>query len=110
MTFGRASVSRSDVRRLIGEAREAEVRAREAAERAEAEAEEQRRAGLWGGLPASAIPPGVAPAAAMLQAARDERPRRRSVLDDVLSPDRDGLVFHRVREEDERWTVGGGDG
>jgi hypothetical protein len=45
----------------------------------------------WPGLPASFIPEGVAPAAAMLQAAKDARPRRQSVLDHALA-DRDGQI------------------
>jgi hypothetical protein len=42
------------------------------------------------------IPDGVAPAAAMLQAAKDAGPRRRSVLDHALA-DRDGEIeFHSL--------------
>ena len=69
--IGRMSVSRGDARQLLTERRQAEVRRREKAaelERQAVEHDRQRRAQLWGGIPAYAIPPGVAPAAAMLQA------------------------------------------
>lgn len=58
-------------RQLITEQRHAETRHHEAAERLAAELEQQRLASLRGGVPADQIPEGVAPAAAMLQAARD---------------------------------------
>ena len=37
-----------------------------------------------GGIPDGLIPDGVSPAAAMLQAAKDAEPRRRSVLEEAL--------------------------
>jgi hypothetical protein len=112
---GRDSVLSSDARQLLVEFRERMAAEREAAvcrhERLEREAEErdrERRAQIWQGA-ATALPDGVAPAAAMLQAAReDARPRRQSVLDHALS--REEPTFHPIREEDPRWIVGGGDG
>lgn len=100
--LGRASVGRTDARQLFVEHRAAEVvkaEKRAAAERAAVEEDRQRRASIWGGVPADTIPPGVAPAAAMLQAAVDSRPRRRSVLEDALAGE--GATFHPVRHEDE---------
>jgi hypothetical protein len=93
--LGRESISRSDARQLLTEQREAEVRRREKAaelDRQAVEQDQQRRAQLWGGIPAYAIPDGVAPAAAMLQAAVDARPRRTGVLQEALAGE--SLTFH----------------
>jgi hypothetical protein len=98
--IGRMSVSRGDARQLLTEQREAEVQRREKAaelERQAVERDQQRRAQLWGGIPADLIPGGVAPAAAMLQAAVDSRPRRRSVLEDALAGE--GATFHPIRHD-----------
>ncbi|HLM23225.1 MAG TPA: hypothetical protein VK390_17100, partial [Propionibacteriaceae bacterium] len=95
--IGRASVSRSDARQLLTEQREAEVRRREKAAELERQAVERDRAWraqLGGGIPAYAIPDGVAPAAAMLQAAVDARPRRTSVLQEALAGE--ALTFHPI--------------
>src|SRR5215218_4370555 len=84
---GRLAVSRGDARALLAEYRDMVAREQEAAagrrEAVEREAEERDRrwrAQLWRGLPAEQVPEGVAPAAAMLQMAADERPKRTSVL------------------------------
>jgi hypothetical protein len=95
--IGRASVSRSDARQLLTEQREAEVRRREKVaelERQAVEADRLRRSQIWRGVPADAVPIGVAPAAAMLQAAVDSRPRRRSMLEESLAGD--SLTFHPI--------------
>jgi hypothetical protein len=95
--IARASVSRSDARQLLSEQREAEVRRREKAAQLERQAVERDRAWraqLGGGIPAYAIPDGVAPAAAMLQAAVDARPRRTSVLEEALAGE--ALTFHPI--------------
>ena len=82
---------------LLAEQRESEARKarkarkREEAERQAAERDREWRAQLHRGIPAGLIPEGVAPAAAMLQAAHDARPRRRSMLEDAL--DGSGTVF-----------------
>ena len=60
--IGRASVARSDARRLFDEKRESEARAREHAavvERQAIEADQRLRASLGVGLPAAAIPHGM---------------------------------------------------
>src|SRR5215213_6874778 len=87
---GRDSVLLSDARALLAERREVLAAEREAAARRhdlrEREARDRAmRAQLWGGLPAESLPVGVAPAAAMLQAAQDARPRRASVLEEALA-------------------------
>ena len=87
-------------RGLLTERREYEIRRQEVAAQQEAraiEADRVRRASIWGGVPADAVPPGVAPAAAMLQAAVDSRPRRRSVLEDALAGE--GATFHPIRHD-----------
>jgi hypothetical protein len=94
--LGRDSVSRQAARRLLDEHREQEVRAAALARLAEQQAIERDqafRAQLWQGAPADAIPPGVAPAAAMLQAHRDSQPRRQSVLQEALQHS-EGLTYH----------------
>jgi hypothetical protein len=65
------------------------------------EADQARRAQIWKGVPASALPPGVLPVEAMAQAIRDERPKRTSVLEESLSGG--GMVFHSLHQpaEDE---------
>jgi hypothetical protein len=93
--IGRECVTRAAARDLLAEQRESEARKarkREEAERQAAERDREWRAQLHRGIPAGLIPEGVAPAAAMLQAAHDARPRRRSMLEDAL--DGSGTVFH----------------
>jgi hypothetical protein len=85
--IGRPAVSRADARQLFDEQREEEARRREVRERQEqaaVEADRVRRASVWGGLPASAIPEGVSAASAMFAADRDARPRRQSPLQHAL--------------------------
>jgi hypothetical protein len=98
---GRPSIARSDARMLLTERRESEAqqaRKREAAERRAIEQDQQFRATLYRGIPASLVPPDVHPASAMLQAARDERPSRTSVLQEALSGS-GSLTFHPIRHE-----------
>jgi hypothetical protein len=75
----RDCVSRGDALRLLDEKREQVLRQAALRRLAEQEAvaeDERRRAQIWGGVPASAVPDGVHPAAAMLQQAKDAQPRR----------------------------------
>jgi hypothetical protein len=52
---------------------------------------------VWGGISADRIPEGVAPALAMLTAAKDARPRRESVLEHALA--NDGMIeFHPIEQ------------
>jgi hypothetical protein len=93
--LGRASISRDDARRLFSERREAEARSREkqaAAERAAEEQDRLRRAQIWKGLPSDHLPVGAHPAAAMLAAAQDARPRRVTPLQEALAGE--SLTFH----------------
>jgi hypothetical protein len=86
--IGRMAVARDDARLLLTEKRERQAeqaRRRKLAE-AQAVADDQiRRAQIWQGIPADDLPPGVAPAAVMLQASKDARPKRTSVLQEALA-------------------------
>jgi hypothetical protein len=94
----RPSISRADAAALFAERREPEQRRREFDERRFAELEEQRLARLRGGVPADQVPDGVHPAAAMLQAAKDAAPRRRTPLEEAL--DNDGSpTYHAIRRD-----------
>jgi hypothetical protein len=100
--LGRDCVSRQAARRLLDEQREQVLRQaalRRLAEQEAVEADERRRALIWRGVPASALPEGAAPASVMLQAAKDSQPKRTSVLEESLSGG--GLVFHPLRESAE---------
>jgi hypothetical protein len=86
--IGRASIAGGAARMLIAEERQREQLRREKAAEAErlaVEADEQRRAQIWGGVRADDMPPGVAPAAVMLQSARDSQPKRTTPLQEALS-------------------------
>jgi len=91
--IGRKAIARPDARRLLSECEAAEVRRREVAARNDAEAERQRLASVWRGIPADQVPAGLTPAMAMMPAEYENRPRRSSVLEDALSDE--GTVFHR---------------
>jgi hypothetical protein len=95
--LGRDCVSRGDARRLLDEKREADLRQaalRRLAEQEAVEADEARRAQIWKGVPASALPADASPASVMLQAAKESRPKRTSVLEESLSGG--GMVFHSL--------------
>ena len=99
--LGRRCVTRDTARRLVAEREQAEHRQREAQQRREAElAELAANNPVRGGVPADRVPDGVTPAAAMLQAARDAEPRRRSVLEEALTND-SGLVYHPLSDREE---------
>ena len=84
--LGRRCVSREVARRLFADRAAAEVRWREAQERQDAGYAAQVAANpVWPGIPAGQIPDGVAPALAMLTAAKDAGPRRQSVLEHALA-------------------------
>jgi hypothetical protein len=99
--IGRKAVSSADARQLFDEQREVEARRREMAAEAErqaVEADRVRRASIWGGVSALDLPPDVRPAAAMLQAARDAQPKRRTPLEDAFAGE--GIVFHPIQGEE----------
>jgi hypothetical protein len=86
--LGRLSVSRSDARRLFDEHREHEERKAEllrAADEAAEEYDRARRAQIWKGVSADAIPRGVRAGDAMIAAARQAQPKRQSPLEEALS-------------------------
>jgi hypothetical protein len=102
--LGRAAVGRDDARRLFTEKREAEQKARELAARNERAAEEKDRA--WrASLPRGAawydVPPGVHPATAMLQHAKDALPRRTPSHAEWLFGEADTMTYHELQGEDE---------
>lgn len=87
-SLGRDSVDHGAARRLLDEQREHVVRKSKHLAALEAEAIERDRlkfAGIWKGVAATALPDGVSAGDAMLQAARDSRPKRQSVLEESLS-------------------------
>ena len=99
--LGRRAVSRDVARRLFAERRAAEAKQYEAQQRRDAEAVELAANNpVRGGIPADRVPDGVSPAAAMLQAAQDDEPRRTSVLEEALS-NRDDIVFRSFDRGDE---------
>jgi hypothetical protein len=101
--LGRSAVTRSDAKRLFDEAREAEERKAQRRKLAEAQAvadDQIRRAQIWRGVPADHMPPDIAPAAVMLQASRDARPKRTSVLQEALAGS-ETLTYHPLPTSDE---------
>ena len=63
------------------------------------EADRLHRSQIWQGLPADSLPVGVAPAAAMLQAARDDQPKRQSPMEEAFSGK--SMTYHAWPSEDE---------
>jgi hypothetical protein len=103
--LGRVSIARNDARRLFTEHHEAEERKARKRKLVEAQAvadDQIRRSRIWTGVPADHLPPGVAPAVAMLSAARDSQPRRRTPLEEQL--DGESLIYHSLRSApDDEW-------
>ena len=100
--IGRDAIARHHAKRLLDEQREEQLRRAALARLQEQEAvaeDERRRAQIWGGVPASALPEGAAPAAVMLQAAKDSQPKRRTVLQDAL--DGGVSVYHPIHQQAE---------
>jgi hypothetical protein len=100
--LGRASVARDAARGLFTEHRANEARRAEhhaALEQAAIEADRLWRARLPRGLPWFEVPDGLHPATAMLTVARDEDPRRRSLVEDLDRPG-GGAVFHSIQGEE----------
>ena len=99
--IGRDSIRRSDAQKLLHEQRANELRAaklRQLAEAEAVEADQLRRAQIWKGVPATALPEGMAPATAMLLGGHDEGPRRKSPVAEVL--DGDAMVFHSYGDQE----------
>jgi hypothetical protein len=102
--LGRDCVSRQAARRLLDERREEQLRQaalRRLAEQEAVEADERRRAQIWKGVPASAVPDGVHPATAMLQQAKDAQPRRTPSQVEWLFGETDTMVYHELPAEDD---------
>jgi hypothetical protein len=93
---GRLCISRSDAARLFRERREAAERQREAQARNDLEAERQRVAQLWPGIPADQVPDGMTAAQYMMAGDPDLRPRRPSGVAAFL--DGDSMIMHPIHE------------
>jgi hypothetical protein len=94
--IGRMAVARVDARQLLTEKREREAehaRRRKLADAEAVAADQIRRAAIWQGIPADDLPPGVAPASVMLQASKDARPKRTSVVQEALAGS-ETLTYH----------------
>ena len=98
--IGRRCVTRSTAGRMFTERAEAERRQRRCKTATKPSFTPRRRPMFPGGRPADRIPSDVLPAAAMLQAARDNEPRRRSVLEEALDND-ESLTYHPIRNEEQ---------
>ena len=101
--LGRAAIARGDARRLFTERRESEARGREKAaelERQVIEQDRQRLALIYKGVPADAVPVGVHPSTAMLQAAHDAQPRRASMVEEAFSNSGE-TTFHPMPDGDD---------
>jgi hypothetical protein len=100
--IGREAIDSADARQLLDERREAEVRRREAIARNEQraiEADRLHRSQIWQGVPADSLPVGVAPAAAMLQSAKDAQPKRESPMEEAFAGET--MRYHAWPSEDE---------
>jgi hypothetical protein len=103
-SLGRDAVTAKDARILLDEHRENQLRAvkhRQLQEQQAVEADQRRRAQIWRGVPADALPPGVSAGDAMLAAAASAaQPRRESVLQHALSNSGE-LTYHSMQTGDE---------
>ena len=100
-SLGRDSIGHDAARRLLDDRRADELRQRKLAalrQEQEEEADKLRRAQIWTGLSADAIPVGVHPATAMLQASKDAQPRRTTPLEEAFSGNT--LTFHSYGEQE----------
>jgi hypothetical protein len=97
----RPAIARGAARMLLAEERQREQLRREKAAEAErqaVEADERRRASIWRGLPSEYLPVGASPAAAMLAADRDARPKRTTPLQEALAGE--SLTYHPLAQTD----------
>jgi hypothetical protein len=102
--LGRASIPRAAARELFEARRAAEQRAREIAEaneQAAVERDRQWRAALPKGAAWYDVPPGVHPATALLQQAKDAEPRRTPSQVQWLFGEADTMVYHELPAEDD---------
>ena len=102
--IGRPSIGRSDARQLLAEHAAAEERRLAAMARAEQRAiadDRARRASIWQGVSVDNMPPGVAPALAMLQSAKDSQPRRTPTRNEWLFNEVDDTMIYHELQGDE---------
>jgi hypothetical protein len=86
--IGRDAVTAGDAQRLLAERRADELRQQQHLKVAEEEAvaaDQARRALIWKGVPADALPVGVSASSVMLQAAKEAEPKRTTPLEHALS-------------------------
>jgi hypothetical protein len=101
--LGRDCVRRQDARGLLDEKRANELRKaklRQLAEAEAVEADQRRRALIWRGVPADALPVGVSAGDAMAAAARESLPNRQSQLEEALSNSGE-ITYHALPRGDE---------
>jgi hypothetical protein len=102
-SLGRDAIGHDAARRLLDERRADELRRARRLAVAEAEAVEADRvkfAQIWRGVSADAIPVGVQPATAMLQAAKDAQPKRSTPLEEAFS-NSPGMAYHQFSADEE---------
>ena len=95
-SLGRDAIGHDAARRLLDERRADELRRVRRLAVAEAEAvadDERRRALIWKGVSATALPEGVSASSVMLQAAKDAEPKRTTPLEHALS-NSGGMEYH----------------
>jgi hypothetical protein len=98
--IGRPSISRDAARDLLTEHRENEARMarhREELERQAIASDRRFRARLSPGVPAAAIPAGVAPAQALMEA--EQNAQATSLLDAMMDGTGDTMVYHPINED-----------
>jgi hypothetical protein len=86
--IGRDAIAAGDAQRLLAERRADELRRRQhlkVAEEEAVEADRLRRARIWKGVPADALPVGATAAGVMLAAAKEAEPKRTTPLEHALS-------------------------
>jgi hypothetical protein len=101
--LGRDAIGCDAARRVLDERRADELRKnalRREQERAAVEADELRLAQIYKGVPADAVPVGVHPSTAMLQAAHDAQPRRQSLMEEAFSNSGE-TTFHPMPDGDD---------
>jgi hypothetical protein len=102
-SIGRSAISCADAKQLFDEQRAHECRQREAAvrtEQAAIAADKAWRSQLPVGLPWYDVPAGLLPVVAMTATAREEAPRKRSMVEDLLDRSGDTMVFHPITDEE----------
>jgi hypothetical protein len=99
-SIGRDAVTVGDARRLLDERRADELRKQRhlaLVEQEVIEADRLWRAQIWRGVPADALPVGVSASSAILQAAKDAQPRRRSMIEESFAGQ--SMTYHSLADD-----------